>query len=844
MFRINETSLCLIVLLWALSFGQTYAQNSDSAMVRNLDPEQFFYGAYPQLNLTQTEGWPHKLPEIRINGKLDMKPLVLIDGMEGDLMALDMKDVVSIEVLSSPVDIAPYGYKGINGVVKVRTKAESSSGRPVSVSYTGSVSMFSRTVYPKVSFDLMEWVDVIAEGKGWYSLDTDTRFDAELAASRLAINSGTDWENLVFDKVFWGTEHRIGVSGGGKAVQYYVSGSFMSQGGIYSGYEKYNHATLHAGLTVKPVKWWVIRNIIGYSYRNDDFPIALNDLDYYSMGGIYDALSRFGYPYAVPMASNEYTREARGTRFASMMNKEDYSVLTDSRFNESLQNTFILYNDPDAHDLRLNLGLSLQWNKSRSLTEHELTTIGDKSYDERFSTDVYRGDVNMEYTGRYRYGWNLRGSLGFEAYHIRQAYEDQFVTIKSGIQETVDRSYGYKQNDYRQYLSLELDWKNRYELSFAQSHDAVSNDEFAWKLDRDYNPESMEALLFIPANPEEIIKSNALSGRIAWVLTEEPFMKSVRDAVSLARFSFSAGRTQALEDCVIYGLNTEGGVDLGFMKNRLRAGAKIFRNRSVHNIIELMSDGTNYRVASDWDVKGWCVSLSWNDFVKAGKHDLSYAVYTDVWDTEYRKTNDAYPNMLHPGQILGYASGIDPDNLESITVLGNSTPRYRFNFGLNLNYAGFGFEALFNGVGKRDWVPDVRKDDLFFGASTVRDMGLVLEKFRDVEYRSDAAPDAYWVKEFRTYGSDIPKGHYIQNASFLRLKHLRLDYTFEGGALEKSRIRSICVFCEGKNLFYITPMHKFAPDIDPEAIYISEKIGAGDGYPLLRTVELGVSMRF
>ena len=841
MFRIYQISISLMVMLWASVSGLASAQNPDSADVRTPDPEQFFYGAYSQVNLTQTEGWPFRLPEIRINGKLDKKPLVLVDGMEGSLIALDMKDVVSIEVLSDPVDIAPYGYKGIYGVVKVTTKSDAgpSAGRPFSVSYTGSASIFSRTVYPKISFDLQEWADVLQDRNELYSLDLDTRFDQELLTARLGLDKGTDWEREQFNKVFFGTSHRVALAGGGKKVQYDVTGNFMSQGGIYVGRERYDHAVLHAGLTAKPFKWWTIRNIVGYSYRKDGYPVAGNDIEYHSYG-LYDALSVFGYPYAVPKTGAEYTDEARGCRVASMMNRDDYLVSADSRFQESLLNTFTLYKDSDAHDLRLNLGMSLQWNHNRSLEEHEVTR-GDKSYDEMSSLDVYRGDINLEYDGHYAFGWNLNGRLGFEAYHFRQTYEDQFVSVNSGIQETVDRSYGYKQDDYRQYLSLDLNWRNRYALSFAQSHDAVANDECAVKRDRDYNPNSLD--LYPMSNPEEIIRSNTLSGRIAWMLTEEPFMKSVRDVMSLARFSFSAGQTRTQEDCGLYGLNMEGGLALGFMENRLRFGARMFRNSSVHN--EVMPTSMGYfAFPLDWDVKGWSASLSWHDVVKAGNHNLSYGVSTDIWDAEYHRSLDTYPDMLQAGQIHGYVSGIDPDHME-LGVIGDSTPRYHFNFGLSVNYAGFGLEALFHGVGKCDWAPNALYDDLFFGvSSTGRGPGLILEKFRNVEYRSDAAPDAYWVKEFPWGVSYTPLGYFVQNASFLRLKHLRLDYTFEGGALDKSLIRSICVFCEGRNLFYVSPMRRYAPDIDPEAVYISLKTGAGDGYPLLRTVEVGVSVRF
>ena len=85
---------------------------------------------------------------------------------------------------------------------------------------------------------------------------------------------------------------------------------------------------------------------------------------------------------------------------------------------------------------------------------------------------------------------------------------------------------------------------------------------------------------------------------------------------------------------------------------------------------------------------------------------------------------------------------------------------------------------------------------------------------------------------------------FMQNAAFVRLKNLRLEYSFSGQSLSKAGIRSISVFYEGKNLFFLSSLQRQAQGIDPEMIYPGTSVGAGDKYPLLRTVELGVKASF
>ena len=56
------------------------------------------------------------------------RPLILVDGKErADLQDIDHKNIKSVSVLKNPKDIAPYGEKGKNGVIRIVTNQETTN---------------------------------------------------------------------------------------------------------------------------------------------------------------------------------------------------------------------------------------------------------------------------------------------------------------------------------------------------------------------------------------------------------------------------------------------------------------------------------------------------------------------------------------------------------------------------------------------------------------------------------------------------------------------------------------------------------------------------------------------
>lgn len=199
--------------------------------------------------------------------------------------------------------------------------------------------------------------------------------------------------------------------------------------------------------------------------------------------------------------------------------------------------------------------------------------------------------------------------------------------------------------------------------------------------------------------------------------------------------------------------------------------------------------------------------------------------------------------------------------------IGNEMPRYQYGVNLDFKWNGIGLSAFIQGVGRRDWYPSKGTD--FFWGSYGRAYAYALKSQQASMVNLDmstenwvvtnAADKPYWTRP--TYGNaennqgslTYPCDYFLQNASYVRLKTLTLDYSFPKKLLEKARIQNLRLFLTGENLWTWSPMFKYTQMFDPEVISpgdsdfhsgTGDSQGDGYSYPMLRTVTFGINLTF
>src|SRR5690606_2240807 len=95
-------------------------------------------GTTPGLTIQQSNSQPGSRPAINIRGINTLNnndPMVIIDGILGDIQNVNMADIESISVLKDAASAAIYGSRASNGVILITTKKGSKGVSRVSYDY-------------------------------------------------------------------------------------------------------------------------------------------------------------------------------------------------------------------------------------------------------------------------------------------------------------------------------------------------------------------------------------------------------------------------------------------------------------------------------------------------------------------------------------------------------------------------------------------------------------------------------------------------------------------------------------------------------------------------------------
>ncbi len=165
-------------------------------------------------------------------------------------------------------------------------------------------------------------------------------------------------------------------------------------------------------------------------------------------------------------------------------------------------------------------------------------------------------------------------------------------------------------------------------------------------------------------------------------------------------------------------------------------------------------------------------------------------------------------------------------------IIGNTTPKYQYGITGNLSWHNFDLSLLFQGVGKRDFVPT---GSYFWGA--INNAAAVGTKEVYQDSWSSTNPGGYYpiYKAGSTFNI-LPQTRYLQSSAYLRLKNISLGYTVPQKAIEKIKLSQARVYVTGQNLWEYT---KLKGNFDPEVT------GSGDVgvfYPLQRVISFGIQL--
>ena len=704
---------------------------------------QALQGAMPGLNITQSQGYLDASPSINIRGigtigeDSSGNPLVLIDGMEGDMNRLNPQDIESVSVLKDAAASSIYGSRAPFGVIMITTK-KGKSGK-LSVNYNNSLRWNKAINMPKsvdsytfatyfneaatnagtagyFSQERLQKIKDFMEGKISGGVDPDPNNPTRWGDLYVYGYGNTDWINFIFDDTTFSQEHNLSVSGGTDKVQIYASANYLGQDG-YIRLNPESNQRISTNLKVTTKLNDVMHINYGMRYNQIDFekPVYFTDNMFTNLSrqswpvmGAYDPN---GYLYSSPTwalplrdggqyrkKSNEVTQQLnlvlepiKGWKIIGDVNYQVYQ----ERIHEDYQK---IYN----HDVN---GVPYQY------TGFNTNSSVNESYK---GTKYLNINVYTEYTKEFN-GHNFKIMGGFQS---EQLWRDQMSAGRLGIivdgMDAINTTSGIDgsgkitpptvSGGYDKWATagffgrLNYDYKGRYLLEGNLRYDGTSRfrSDKRWKLFPSFS--------------------------LGWNMANEEFWNSLSDYISTFKLRGSYGLlgnqntkekwyptyltmpiTAANSSWLINGnqLNTSSapglismtmgwetvkttnlGFDANALNNRLGLSLEWF-TRKTENMIGPAPEmpailGTAVPKTNNTSLRtnGWELTISWRDRLKNG---LGYNVAFNLSDARTKILE--YPN--NTGVVTSYYSGKDYGEIWGYETIGIAKTQEEMDTHLN-----------------------------------------------------------------------------------------------------------------------------------------------------------------
>lgn len=209
-------------------------------------------GQMPGLRVTSDKGQPgNESVQFRVRGQgtyssAGSNPLILINGVEGDLNTLDPNMIESVSVLKDAASASIYGSRAANGVILVTTKNGAGVKDRVSVTYNGNFAAHTATNLLDLVWDSPTYMKYFNMAKDNSKAAASERYTQEMIdaytnpTDKIKYPS-FDWIDYMFSTAFV-HQHNLSVAGTTGRTSYNASLSMIDQPGTMKGqtYERYN----------------------------------------------------------------------------------------------------------------------------------------------------------------------------------------------------------------------------------------------------------------------------------------------------------------------------------------------------------------------------------------------------------------------------------------------------------------------------------------------------------------------------------------------------------------------------------------------------------------------------
>ncbi|MBQ7420128.1 MAG: TonB-dependent receptor [Prevotella sp.] len=553
------------------------------------------------------EGWNMKL-----RGSVSKNsggPLVIIDGVAGDMGSVNAADIESINFLKDG-SAAIYGSRAADGVVIITTK-KGKEGK-VKINYSGSITIKTPGLQPEL-MSIDEWADGTMKtlendnntSSTWYTyaqlakLYRGKYIDLSQSANPFGTAAFTDVADFVFSDVDWlgglfgnayNQEHNLSVSGGSEKNSYRISLGYNYDGSnLKYGNNSNKRFNVRFNDTYKFTKDLSLQSSIAYYRKEQVTPTLISaalttstpqpGLPMAALDGKPYAWGSWGSPVAKVEEGGDKTTSVSRIDISETLNYDITDWLTaninlgyntSDKMVDEVQNAVNFYNITGE---RVVLTEPEQAKSYYLQSSERIDNYSFSAYVNGHKT--FWNDHNFSLTLGTQYEFKEYKEFGVKAFDILEGLE--VVNGTGDVQIPYNSKY---QNSILSYFGrFNYDYLGRYLLEFNGRYDGSSK--------------------FLPENRWDFFWGVSAG----WRITEEPFMKKVKWLNNLKlRASYAeVGNQQGIgnyDGVQLYNLNTNTGPYLGtgLSSTITTSGTFASKTRSWERI-------KNYNVAVDFGIQ-------------------------------------------------------------------------------------------------------------------------------------------------------------------------------------------------------------------------------------------------
>jgi TonB-linked SusC/RagA family outer membrane protein len=863
-------------------------------------------GRVPGVEVTQLTGLPGGGVRIRIQGQNSIRsglhPLIVIDGVpfpstlvgnmdqivqEGSpLNYINPMDIESIDVLKDADATAIYGSRAANGAILITTKKGKIGRATININgqqgwakVTRSVDMMDTRQYVNMRYDAFRNSGIV------WTNPTVIANDLKLWDTTMY----TDWQKTLIGGTAKYTNVNIGISGGSSAVQYLLGATYNRQSTVFPGDFDNKAGGLHFSLNGSSVNQKLRLQLSGsYMYNQNHLPGV--DLTRQSILMEPNAPDLYNYDGTLNWAPDAAGNSTWSNPLAFTENSEYINTTKNLVANGNIS-------------YRLFKGLELR------CTGGYTNIISDVYSPTRL--EAYAPEIRINSTRASSFGYRNMSSWIVEP---QLQYADKFGKgrIEGLIGSTIQKSSfnylvvtgsGYASDLLMKTLTAASSTTitgsstgvNRFNALFGRLN-------YIW--DEKY-------LVNLTARRDGSNKfgdqnkfHNFSSIGLGWIFSQEKWVQRYLSLLSFGKFRASFGTTgndqipdfsylsiySISNSSVPYqngiGLNVvnipnphlqwektekwQGGLDFGFINNRIILGATYARNRSSNQLIDFVLPSLTGFTSITKNLAAIIQNISWEFTLNTV--NIKSRLFN--WSSSFNLTIPRNKLVSFPGiELTPYASGnlrtivgqplgilkvyqyagINPANGKYLVVDKNGNPTINVNSasqnvlispltqyygGLinNFRYKGFELDFLIQFVrkmGPRDmfWYNGSNYPGIFNSGSSNQPV-TVLNSWQKPGDNSQMPP--YFTSTYSSVNAVTSSdAGYNYDASFIRLKNLSLSWQIPDVWLKKAHLQNARLYFQGQNLATIS----LYSGLDPETMSIST-------LPPLQLWTMGVTLSF